>query len=270
MKYVRPVLKWAGGKYRLLPELLPRLPPGRRFVEPFAGSGAVFLNGEWENCLVADLNADLILFHRTLADGDAGFVRRCRELFENGNAGEIYYERRERFNSLPPGPERAALFLYLNRHGYNGLVRYNASGGFNVPFGRYRAPYFPETEMSAFAARARHGAVEFAVGDFRTVMAGLGRGDVAYCDPPYAPLSRTANFTAYSGLVFGPGDQCALAEMAERAAAQGARVAVSNHDIPEVRDLYRGATSIVSFPVRRSISCDGGARGMVDELLAIY
>lgn len=266
----RPVFKWPGGKFRLLGEILPRLPAGERFVEPFAGSGAVFLNCEYPAAVLSDSNADLMLFYKTLVRLGGRFISRCRALFADGNQSGVYYERRERFNGLKPGPERAALFLYFNRHGYNGLIRYNADGEFNVPFGRYVKPYFPEAEMRYFAAKVRAGGAVLEAADFRETMAGLGKGDVVYCDPPYLPLSATANFTSYSGMSFGMEEQRALAKLAERAAANGARVIVSNHDVPAARELYKGAKSLVKVVIRRNISCNGGKREMAKELLAIY
>lgn len=269
---VRPILKWAGGKFRLLDALLPELPAGGRFVEPFVGSGAVFMNVDYPSYLLCDVNADLIAFYRTLVERGAGFVGECGKLFTAaGNVREIFSARRRRFNRLPPGDaRRAALFLYLNRHGYNGLVRYNARGEFNVPFGRYAKPRFPGAEMLAFLEKARSAEVEFAVGDFRDAFARVRHGDVVYCDPPYIPLSDTANFTCYSGNPFGRAEQEALAGLAERAAEAGAAIVVSNHDGPEARRLYRDASRIRRIDVRRSISCNGTRRAVVGELIAVY
>lgn len=267
---LRPPLKWPGGKFRLLDEIAPRLPAGSRYVEPFVGSGAVFLRTDYQDSYLSDTNADLILFYETLVKQGRKFINRCRDLFADGNSADLYYERRERLNSVKPGSEKAALFLYCNRHGYNGLVRYNAEGKFNVPFGRYAQPYFPEKEMDFFAKKCKKAGVIFETTDFRRVMAQLKRGDVAYCDPPYVPLSATANFTTYSGSAFGMEEQRALAEMAEAAAKRGARVLVSNHDVPATRALYAGAKEIVDFTIRRNISCVGTGRNMVKELLAIY
>lgn len=266
----RPILKWPGGKFRLLDEILPRLPEGKRFVEPFAGSGAVFLNCSYPKAVLSDSNADLILFYKTLVRQGGRFINRCRTFFEDGNQAEVYYERRKKFNGLKPGTERAALFMYFNRHGYNGLIRYNADGDFNVPFGRYARPYFPETEMKYFTLKARSSGVVLEAEDFRKTMSGLGKGDVAYCDPPYFPLSATANFTSYSGMSFGIEEQRELADLAERASAKGARIIVSNHDVPAARELYKGAKSLVEVVIRRNISCNAGKREMVKELLAIY
>lgn len=270
MDRIRPILKWPGGKFRLLDAILPQLPPGKRLVEPFVGSGAVFMNTEYPSYLLCDLNADLVDFYRELMEKKRGFVEACRALFADANDPKIFYERRERFNALKPGRERAALFLYFNRHGYNGLIRYNAKGEFNVPFGRYAKPYFPEREMLAFVEKVAAARVEFLTGDFRDTFRRVRKGDVVYCDPPYIPLSDTANFTGYAGNVFGPAEQAALAEKAEKAAAKGARVVVSNHDSRESRELYRNAFRTEKFAVRRFISCNGKKRDMVDELLAVY
>ena len=267
---VRPILKWAGGKFRLLDAIVPELPAGPRLVEPFVGSGAVFLNSSYPAYLLCDVNPDLIGFYAALTEGGERFIDACRELFADGNRAEVYRERRERFNAVATGEERAALFLYLNRHGYNGLIRYNAGGCFNVPFGRYAQPYFPDTEMRRFREKAAACRVEFRCADYQDTFAGLRPDDVVYCDPPYAPLSRTANFTAYSGTVFGEADQRELAGLLEKASERGIRCAVSNHAVPETRRLYGRARSIKEFAARRSISRNGDGRENVAELLAIY
>ena len=267
---VRPFLKWAGGKLRIVERIRETLPPGDRLVEPFVGSGAVFMNTDYPEYVLADSNPDLIQLYRILQEGGAGFIAACRALFTaENNARETYYRLREEFNGCTDPERRAALFLYLNRHGYNGLCRFNSKGAFNVPFGRYKRPYFPEREMHAFrdkAARAR-----FVRADFETVMAATSAGDVVYCDPPYVPLSDSANFTAYSTGGFSPHDQHRLARAAEEAAARGVPVAISNHDRPEIRAVYETAhAAIDAFPVRRFISCNGAQRGQADELLALF
>lgn len=267
---VRPIFKWPGGKFKLLDPIIEELPSGTRLVEPFVGSGCVFLNTAYDAYLLCDVNEDVIGFYRRLTAEGAAFVAGCRALFADGNGAETYYERRERFNILPPGDERAELFLYLNRHGYNGLIRYNSKGGYNVPFGRFAKPYFPEYEMLAFLAKAEKVRVEFAAADFRETFARLGPGDVVYCDPPYYPLSTTANFTSYAGNTFGLAEQGELAALMERAAADGVRVVASNHDLPAVREMYAGAGSLRSLRVQRSISCDKNNRGTADEILAVF
>lgn len=268
---LRPFLKWAGGKYSLLDRLLPLLPEGNRLVEPFAGSGAVFLNTAYKRAWLADANKDVIGCYRALADGTEDFIAAARHLFTPANnSREAYEAHRARFNASTDAFERAVLFIYLNRHGYNGLCRYNKSGGFNVPFGRYTAPYFPETELRGFLARLKAcDEVILEVADFRQVFAGLNPGDVVYCDPPYAPLSATANFAQYEAGDFGPDDQRALARAIHTASGQGVPVVLSNHDTPFVMTTYISPSSkVYQFEARRSISC--AKRRPAPELLAVY
>lgn len=265
---MRPFLKWAGGKARLAECIRAQLPPGRRLIEPFTGSAAVWLASSYPNALLADINPDLILLYRTLQREGIPFITYCQTFFTpETNTADVYYALRHRFNTTSDAREKAALFLYLNRHGYNGLCRYNASGQFNVPFGRYRRPYFPMAEIEAFWLKSR--TAQFAVGDFRAVLAQAEPGDVVYCDPPYVPLSDTANFTDYSAQGFTQADQEDLASWAERLAKKGIPVIISNHLTPWTRQRYRAATqTVVSVP--RFISCDGTRRQAVDEILALF
>ena len=265
---LKPFLKWAGGKYRLVERIKDQLPPGRRLVEPFAGSGAVFLNTDYPSFLLSDSNADLINLYQHLKEGGGDFIEHCRRYFTPAaNREQEYYRLRARFNGAPGKQEKAALFLYLNRHGYNGLCRYNASGMFNTPFGKYKKPYFPEKEMLYFAQRAQR--ADFACRDFRKTMMSLEPGDIVYCDPPYAPLSVTANFTEYSGGGFGSREQEELAELAGKLAGRGIPVLLSNHDTEFTRQIYRGA-KFTSFKVQRFISCRGNNRNKAAELLALF
>lgn len=271
---VRPFLKWAGGKFRLMPRIREQLPSAKTLIEPFVGSGAVFLNVDYERYRLADINPDLISLYQFLQSDVEGFIGRARALFiDANNTPERYYSFRERFNETVDREAKAALFLYLNRHGYNGLCRYNASGGFNVPFGRYKKIYFPDAELRYFHARSQR--AQFECADFASVMKSARKGAVVYCDPPYVPLSATANFTGYAsrkhddGQGFGPQQQARLAELAAKLAAKGVPVLLSNHDSPETRQVYAEAT-LTSFPVRRTISCNGAGRDNADELLALY
>ena len=267
---VRPFLKWPGGKYRLVDRIRSALGPGQRLIEPFAGSGAVFLNSPYKRFVVADSNLDLIdLYSRLVQDGNA-LIEASRELFRpETNVSTRYYALREEFNHTRHSRRRAALFLYLNRHCYNGLCRYNGSGGFNSPFGRYRQPRFPELEMRGFVIKAKN--ARFMHAGFEESMALARRGDVVYCDPPYTPLSRTAHFTDYHTGGFGWQDQERLANLAHKLARRGIQVVVSNHDTAAMRDLYTGlGARIESFTVRRTISCNARRRNRVGELLAIF
>lgn len=264
----RPFLKWAGNKYRVMDQILARLPAGRRLIEPFAGSTAVFLNTEYERYLLADSNADLITLYRTLQREGREFIEYCRQYFTGRhNSAEHYYRLRADFNGSEDPIEKSALFLYLNRHGYNGLCRYNGKGGFNVPFGRYQKPYFPEREMELFWRKAAR--AEFRHGDFAKIIGGTRAGDVVYCDPPYVPLSASANFTSYSAGGFDLTEQERLADCARRAAARGCPVLISNHNTAFTRKAY-AAARLSKFKVQRYISCNGSKREPAGELLALF
>ncbi|MCH9717860.1 MAG: Dam family site-specific DNA-(adenine-N6)-methyltransferase [Gammaproteobacteria bacterium] len=269
MERTRPFLKWAGGKYRCLDHVIKALPKGSRLIEPFTGSGAVFLNAPHAHFLLTDANADLIALYKHLKQEGRLFIRYCQRFFcEASNQSDIYYQYRVQFNQSKLGSrKRAALFLYLNRHGYNGLCRYNLSGGYNVPFGRYNKPYFPQKELEIFYQKSQ--SAEFITADFKQTFSHTQPGDVIYCDPPYAPLSKTSDFTAYTRGKFGEADQINLAQLAKDTAQKGTSVIISNHDTPFTRDLYHGA-NITSFPVRRNISCKSSRRLFVRELIATF
>ena len=268
-QYVRPFLKWAGNKYRILDRINEMLPmQGKRLIEPFAGSAAVFLNTQFDRYLVTDSNADLINLYNTLKDEGESFIKYCKRYFTAANnTAEKYYALREQFNKCTDTRKRSALFVYLNRHGYNGLCRYNASGGFNVPFGRYQKPYFPQKEMEFFQHKAKHAV--FKVAGFDKSMRQAKKGDIIYCDPPYVPLSSSANFTSYSAGGFSLQEQQQLAELAQQVARKGIPVLISNHHTEETVSLYQAAQCSY-FTVQRYISCNGSQRECAGEVLALF
>ncbi len=265
---VRPPLKWAGSKFQILDTIRKHLPTGNRLIEPFVGSGAVFFNTRFDNYLLNDINHDLIDFYRRLQKDGKEFIEYTREFFQpENNTEQAYYHLRDTFNNTTDTYLKAALFLYLNRYGYNGLCRYNSKGRSNVPFGRYKKPYFPEKELELFIEKSRHAL--FSSEDFSTVMLQAQAGDIIYCDPPYVPLSTTANFTSYSGNGFSETEQTHLAEIAEEVSGKGITVLISNHYTPFTKKIYRKARKH-RFEVRRMISCNGKRRVLAKEILAVY
>ena len=268
MKKNRAFLKWAGGKYPLLDDIKKHLPKGECLIEPFVGAGSVFLNTDFSRYILADINSDLISLYNIVKLRTDEYVEEARKLFTpEHNNPDVYYQFRTEFNQSQDPFRRALLFLYLNRHGYNGLCRYNLRGEFNVPFGRYKRPYFPQDELYHFAKKAQN--AEFHCLSYEECMELAGVNSVVYCDPPYAPLSATANFTAYHTNSFSPAEQARLAEMAEKLVSKRIPVLISNHDTPDTREWYKAAKHF-QVKVRRSISSNGGTRKKVDELLALY
>lgn len=268
-KKTRAFLKWAGGKYSLIEQIHARLPEGKKLVEPFVGAGSVFLNSDYESYLLNDVNPDLIRLYKYVKSRPKTLVKDARTLFNAKNNDKVrYYGLRQEFNSTDDPYYRALLFIYLNRHGYNGLCRYNLKGGFNVPFGDYTKPYFPEDEIFAFSEKAKK--AKFVCEDYKKTFSRARAGAVIYCDPPYAPLSLTANFTSYSVGGFDPNEQAKLALLAERTAfKRNIPVLVSNHDTELTRKLYDNAEQ--SFVrVGRNISQKAENRKKVGEIFAYY
>jgi DNA adenine methylase len=265
----RPFLKWVGGKSRLLESLLPKLPNGSRLIEPFVGGGSVFLGTNYEKYVLGDTNGHLIELYQAVSKNPDAFVAEAEQLFvEENRSPERYSELREEFNAECDPLVRGALFLYLNKHGFNGLCRYNKAGRFNVPFGRpNRVPRFPREEIHAFAQKAR--AATFVHKDFAEVMMSARSGDVIYCDPPYLDRDNAQSFKAYSAIGFDLTRHRELAERAKQLAGCGIPVAISNHDCVAARELYADA-DVHTFYARRSISSAAERRGDVAEILAIY
>jgi DNA adenine methylase len=266
--YSKPFLKWAGGKYRLADRIKSVLPEGSRLIEPFVGSGAIFMNTDYQDNLLTDSNPDLINLYKCLQTEGNVFIDYCSSFFIPENNNELtYYKFREEFNLISDIRKKSALFVYLNRHCFNGLCRYNAKGGFNVPFGRYSKPALPKASMLSFYEKSSN--ATFEVADFRETMEKAKTGDVVYCDPPYVPLSETSSFTTYAKGGFGIQEQDDLAKMAKKLQLRGVTVVVSNHDTTFTNEIYSPA-NIIKFQVQRFISSDIKNRNSVGELLAVF
>jgi DNA adenine methylase len=189
-----------------MPQLLKHLPKADCLIEPFVGSGTVFMNTEYRRYVLCDSNRALINFFRVLTSDTERLIGTSRNV-SGGNNEEQYYKRRALFNSMQWSDTGkadaallyAALFLYLNRHCFNGLYRVNQKGEFNVPFGKYAAPYFPADEMRRFAEKANDTKAVFIDGDFRHTIPTLCSWHMTrlFTATPYIPASKTANFTAY-------------------------------------------------------------------------
>jgi len=265
-----PVIKWVGGKTKLLHELVARLPLRfERYYEPFAGGAALFFRVAPERAVLADSNADLIALYTCLTRDVAGVIRKL-EYHRTAHSEAHYYTTRTRWNDreLPwTTAERAATFIYLNKTCFNGLWRVNRSGAFNVPIGRYTDP--PICVPDALRAASNLlGRATLRCGDYRTAVADARRGDFLYFDPPYDPVTPTANFTSYTAGAFGADEQRALADTARALVARGCRVMLSNSDTPFIRSLYSDF-HIDRVKCSRAINSNAAKRGDVDEVIII-
>lgn len=263
-----PIVKWVGGKTKLLPELLARMPERYgRYYEPFAGGAALFFRVAPKKAVLADMNADLIGLYTAVAR-DVGAVIRRLEMHRDAHDQDHYYETRARWNDREVSwstPERAAAFLYLNKTCFNGLWRVNRSGAFNVPIGRYTDPPICVPEALR-AARDVLANAELRCADYRKAVADARAGDFLYFDPPYDPVTTTANFASYTADGFGPDDQRALADTARALVAKGCKVMLSNSDTPFIRSIYKGLR-VERVKCPRAINSNAAKRGDVDEVI---
>ncbi len=294
---VRPILKWAGGKRQLLPALRAYYPKTfDRYLEPFLGSGAVFLDChnlgllESRDVHLSDINADVIGCYCMVRDHVEEVIAALLELAEGHRAdgSRHFYDVRDgRFNAIrrdihasadPAGaytPALAAMLIYLNRTGYNGLFRVNSRGAFNVPIGRYsRVTICDAPNLRNLSVALRRPGLTLRVRNFEQALAEARGGDFVYLDPPYAPVSRTAQFTSYTSGGFGADEQARLQTAVVDLATRGASVLLSNSFAPDISRLYRDDDAARSaglrartVKARRAINSRASSRGAVREYL---
>lgn len=275
---IRSFLKWPGGKARVMPELQKYLSGGDCLIEPFVGGATVFLNTDYRRYILGDINPDLINTYRVAKKTPDLLIDAVNGLFERHNTEEGYYLVRKRFNelrgsslsfSLLSEVQRAAAFIYLNRHCFNGLMRYNRKGEFNTPYGKYKGvQYLPEQEIRLFAEKARDTKAVFMCCSFeQTIRVNDMASPVIYCDPPYLPASDTANFTEYYGGAFDADSHRQLAATLERVAKLGCRIVLSNSDTAQTREIY-SQFSMREISVNRSISANAAKRAAAREVIA--
>lgn len=273
-------LKWAGNKYKLLQHILPHIGSPKRYCEPFGGSLSVALNVYAKEYILNDINKDLYYLYTHITHP---FIDEVRDLFTpENNTRERYNQLKAEFNETTDPRQRAILFLYLNKHGFNGLSRYNSKGEFNVPYGkesknkdtgvtRIQQSSFPEKELLNFFRFTYTSNVKFynESFDYPGLYESLESGDVVYFDPPYVPLTSTSNFTQYTKEDFTYEKHIKLVELAKFLSSKGIRIIISNSDTDVTRDFYKEA-EIITIQAQRNISAKSSSRGKVNELIAIY
>ena len=274
MNKSRPFLKWAGGKFLLTDKINNLLPEGDCLIEPFVGAGSVFLNSgnKYKRFILNDINPDLINLYNLIKVKPELLIEELLPLFSGQyNSEDAYYELRKEFNESTDTLKRSCLFVYLNRHGYNGLCRYNRSGGFNVPFGRYKKSSLSFDSIKFFSERAQK--AKFTCLNYSELFKKAKTGSVIYCDPPYVDISATSapSFTAYAQKQFSDTDQKALAQLAIKSVVKKhVPVLISNHDTEFTREIYKDASIHEYCQVRRYISRDINKRKQVQEVFALF
>lgn len=263
-----PFLKWAGGKGQLLATYDQFFPASfNNYCEPFTGGGAVFFHLKNTraafSATLSDLNDELVNCYRVIRDEPDELIAR---LMKHENSSEYFYWLRSLDASTLSNAARAARLIYLNKTCFNGLYRVNSKGQFNVPFGSYKNPNFCDrTNLIACSAALKN--VDVAHRNFEEVLEHARKGDFVYFDPPYHPLSTTANFTSYTKNSFSPADQEKLAKVALKLSKRGCKVMLSNSDTPFIRSIYSQFTINTVYALR-AINCKAEGRGPVAEVVA--
>ncbi|EYF02178.1 DNA adenine methylase [Chondromyces apiculatus] len=264
----RPFLKWVGGKGQLLDQYRPLFPKRfGRYFEPFVGGAAVFFHLRTSTSVdldaaLTDVNEELVNCYRVVRDEVEPLIQ---VLQGHRYDRDHYYAVRGLEPRDMSHVERAARTVFLNRSGFNGLYRVNQEGRFNVPFGRFTKPKICDAENLRTCSSALRG-VHLAVRDFSKVADDVNPGDFVYLDPPYPPVSATANFTSYIPGGFNWADQLRLYEVFCTLAQKRAFVMLSCSDVPQIRHVYRDF-SIDSVQASRSINSRATGRGKVGEIV---
>ena len=271
MSVTKPFLTWAGGKSKLLPLIQKHAVLKDIYVEPFAGGGSVFLNMPgYKHYIINDINPDVVnTFWYVQRDG-IDFIDQCAQYFKpENNTKEVYYQMRDRFNELigSDSKERSALFVYLNKHCFNGICRYNKKGEFNVPFGGHKQVNCPLYEMLDFHDKTQ--GMIFTCIDFHRLFEIINDHGSCfiYCDPPYVKETKNKHQGApLYAPAFTSQDHADLARLAQECPHP---CIISNHDTEETRALYSTA-ELITFQSRRVIAARSVDRRDADELLAIF
>ncbi len=263
-----PIIKWAGGKTKLLGNLTSLMPASyRRYYEPFMGGAALFFHLTPKSAVLNDFNPDLVNMYRCVAWNVEAVIKRLKKHRE-AHCESYFYAMRNHWNDRTKRRsevERAAAFIYLNKTCYNGLWRVNSKGMFNVPVGRYESPQvFDPAILRAASATLQQ--AELVSGHFADACESAGAGDFVYFDPPYQPVSSTAKFVSYTQNNFDEDNQRELASLARSLAKRNCAVMLSNSDTPFIRKLYKGFR-LKKVNVARAINSKASKRGSVAELV---
>ena len=269
-RLVIPVVKWVGGKRQLLDEITPLLP--RRitsYCEPFLGGGAVLFSIQPSKAIINDINEDLMLVYEVIRDDVEGLIK---SLEQYENTSEYFYkirdiDRDKEFYHSMSKVERASRLIYLNKTCFNGLFRVNSSGEFNSPFGYYKNPNIVNAPvLRAVNKYFNANKIQIYNEDFEETLKRVNKGGFVYLDPPYDPVSDTANFTGYNKGGFNRKEQERLKECCDELTRRGVKFMLSNSATAFIKELYRDY-DITIVTAKRAINSNASKRGAVEEVL---
>jgi len=266
-KQLYPIVKWAGGKRRLLFELLNNMPACyNRYFEPFIGGGALFFELQPDNAYISDMNEELINLYQIVRDNVYALI----ENLKIHDVSKEYFmkirniDREEEYQNWSK-VQKAGRFIYLNRTCFNGLYRINSQGQFNVPFGNYKNPkIINENNLINCSNLLQKTEIKHA--DFSEILNKVKRGDFVYFDPPYVPLSETSSFTSYTKDGFDMDMQFKLRDICDELNSMGIKFLLSNSDTKLVNELYENY-NIKKVFASRAINANADGRGKITEIL---
>lgn len=270
---LKPFTKWTGGKRQLLPQLLKYAPKEfETYYEPFVGGGALLFEMQPQKAVINDYNQALIETYEVIRDDVEKLITLLKQ-HQKQNCSEYYYhirsfDRDERIHDTNK-TWRAARILYMLRVNFNGLYRVNSNNQFNTPYGRYKNPKIVDEEnLRNVSMYLKHDNIKIMNGDFQDSLKNVKEGDFIYLDPPYIPLSETANFTSYTAAGFNLSSQERLRDVFKELDQRGAFVMLSNSNSSIVHDLYKEyANTIKKVQATRMINSKATGRGKIEEVL---
>lgn len=269
-KLVAPVVKWVGGKRQLLSEISPLLPKRiTSYCEPFLGGGAVLFSIQPSKAIVNDLNSDLITVYEVIRDDVEELIDNLKK---HENSSEYFYtirdmDRNKETYAAMSKVERVSRLIYLNKTCFNGLFRVNSSGEFNSPFGHYKNPNIVnEPVLRAVNKYFSSSNITFCNEDFAVTLGRISKGSFVYLDPPYDPVSDTANFTGYNRGGFDRNEQIRLKQCCDELTQRGVKFMLSNSATTFIKELYKDY-DISIVQAKRAINSDASKRGAIEEVL---
>ncbi|MFP4458651.1 MAG: DNA adenine methylase [Candidatus Zixiibacteriota bacterium] len=266
---ISPVLKWVGGKRQLLDDIVSHLPSSfSSYYEPFVGGGALLFHLQPKKAVINDYNEELINVYHVIKNYPKELIE---DLRKHKNTTEYFYQiralDRKKDYSKISSIQRASRILYLNKTCYNGLYRVNKSGEFNTPFGRYKNPNIVnQRTIEAVSCYFNKNDIRILNTDFEKALVDVDSKSFVYLDPPYDPVSNTANFTSYSDTGFDRDEQIRLKKFCDRLNKIGVKFLLSNSSTEFINDLY-SEYNILLVKAKRAINSNAKRRGSIYEVL---
>lgn len=265
-----PILKWVGGKRQLLNDILPLIKSKGTYIEPFLGGGAVLFAHQPKKAIVNDYNSELMNVYQVIKSHPEQLIQ-LLQIHQNNNSEDYYYktrelDRTEEYKELSP-IQKASRIIYLNKTCYNGLYRVNSSGHFNSPYGKYKNPSIVNAPIiRAISKYFNDNEITLLQGDYKEALKKAKKGSFVYLDPPYMPISSSANFTGYTENGFGYKQQEELKKECDKLREKEIRFVLSNSDCSEIRELYK-EYKIQTVQAKRAINSNSAKRGEINEVL---